>query len=125
MNPFIAFCLYVAARVFIHILKKGPDEAEIRSSFEFLLMAMQQFKTTNPLSESFLIQLGLDLQGSGMDFLLQNHTQSSTTLAKLKIIVSRLSPFATNRSMPGADIDVEQIRSTRRLFADSRHTRQE
>ncbi|KAL9604481.1 MAG: hypothetical protein Q9219_000446 [cf. Caloplaca sp. 3 TL-2023] len=86
MNPFIAFCLYVAARVFIHILKKSPDEAEIRSSLEFLLAAMQQFKTTNPLSESFLIQLSLDLQGTSMDFLLQNPAHSSTTLAKLDLM---------------------------------------
>ncbi|KAL8825566.1 MAG: hypothetical protein Q9170_007746 [Blastenia crenularia] len=86
MNPFIAFCLYVAARVFIHILKKNPNETDIRSSLEFLLAAMQQFKRTNPLSESFLIQLGLDLQGTGMDFLLQNPAHSSTTLAKLELI---------------------------------------
>ncbi|KAL8932512.1 MAG: hypothetical protein Q9211_006272 [Gyalolechia sp. 1 TL-2023] len=86
MNPFIAFCLYVAARVFIHILKKNPNEAEIRSSLELLLAAMQQFKTTNPLSESFLIQLGLDLQGTGMHYLLQNSPRSSTTMAKLELI---------------------------------------
>ena len=89
MNPFIAFCLYVAARTFIHILKKSPDEAEIRSSLEFLLAAMQQFKTTNPLSESFLIQLGLDLQGTGIDFLLQNPSQAATTVAKLELLVGR------------------------------------
>ncbi len=88
----MAFCLYVAARVFIHVLKKSPGEAEIRSSLEFLLAAMQQFRKVNPLSESFLIQLGLDLQGSGMDFLLQNPSHSSTsmsTMARLEMIVSR------------------------------------
>lgn len=89
MNPFIVFCLYVAARVFIHILKKSPNEAEIRSSLEFLLAAMQQFKTTNPLSESFLIQLSLDLQGTGMAFLLQPPQEISiTTLAKMELNVS-------------------------------------
>ncbi|KAL8859483.1 MAG: hypothetical protein Q9178_004161 [Gyalolechia marmorata] len=89
MNPCMAFCLYVAARVFIHVLKKSPDEAEIRSSLEFLLAAMQQFRKVNPLSESFLIQLGLDLQGSGMDFLLQNPSHSWTsvsTMARLEMI---------------------------------------
>lgn len=95
MNPFMAFCLYVAARVFIHVLKKSPNEAVIRSSLEFLLVAMQQFRKVNPLSESFLIQLGLDSQGTGVDFLLQNPSHSASqswssmsTIAKLELIVS-------------------------------------
>ncbi|CAL8583867.1 hypothetical protein XPA_009481 [Xanthoria parietina] len=93
MNPFMAFCLYVAARVFIHVLKKNPNEAEVRSSLEFLLVAMQQFRKVNPLSESFLIQLGLDSQGTGVDFLLQNPSHSTSqswssmsTMAKLEVI---------------------------------------
>ncbi|KAL8994199.1 MAG: hypothetical protein Q9188_007134, partial [Gyalolechia gomerana] len=86
MNPFIAFCLYVAARVFIHVLKKNPNETEIRSSLELFLAALQQFKTTNPLAESFLIQLGLDLRGTGMNYLLQNNPHSSTIMAKLELI---------------------------------------
>ncbi len=95
----MAFCLYVAARVFIHVLKKNPNEAEVRSSLEFLLVAMQQFRKVNPLSESFLIQLGLDSQGTGVDFLLQNPSHSTShstsqswssmsTMAKLEVIVS-------------------------------------
>ncbi|KAL8715273.1 MAG: hypothetical protein Q9220_001231 [cf. Caloplaca sp. 1 TL-2023] len=83
MNPFLAFCLYVAARVFVHLLKKTPNETTIRSSLEFLLEAMQHFKKTNPLSESFLIQLGLDLQGTDLDFLLQNPSHSSTSLSSI------------------------------------------
>ncbi|KAL8946844.1 MAG: hypothetical protein Q9222_006809 [Ikaeria aurantiellina] len=83
MNPFLAFCLYVAARVFVHLLKKTPTETAIRSSLEFLLAAMQHFKKTNPLSESFLIQLGLDLQGTDLDFLLQNPTHSSTSMSSM------------------------------------------
>ncbi|KAL8755194.1 MAG: hypothetical protein Q9199_003828 [Rusavskia elegans] len=93
MNPFMAFCLYVAARVFIHVLKKSPNEAVVRSSLEFLLVAMQQFRKVNPLSESFLIQLGLDSQGTGVDFLLQNPSHSASqswssmsTTAKLELI---------------------------------------
>ncbi|KAI4184195.1 MAG: hypothetical protein LQ348_004587 [Seirophora lacunosa] len=86
MNPFTAFCLYVACRVFIHVLKKSSHEAEVRSSLEFLLTAMQQLKTTNPLAESFLIQLGLDLQGVGVNFLVQNPTHSSIVMAKLAMI---------------------------------------
>ncbi|KAL8684091.1 MAG: hypothetical protein Q9224_006624 [Gallowayella concinna] len=100
MNPFIAFCLYVSARVFIHVLKKSPNEAEMRSSLEFLLAAMQEFRKINPLSESFLIQLGLDLEGTGMDFLLQNpgHTASSkSTMNRLETIVSATPAAAIRR----------------------------
>ncbi|KAL8755642.1 MAG: hypothetical protein Q9184_004735 [Pyrenodesmia sp. 2 TL-2023] len=86
MNPFISFCLYVAARVFIHVLKKTPGEAEVRSSLEFLLAVMQSFKTTNPLSESFLIQVGLDLQGGGIGDMLQTGTPSASTLARLELV---------------------------------------
>ncbi|KAL9609223.1 MAG: hypothetical protein Q9167_006001 [Letrouitia subvulpina] len=82
MNPFISFCLYVAARVFLHILKKKSDDQEIRSSLEFLLGAMQQLRRRNPLSESFLIQLSLDLDGTGLDTLLHNPDRSSN-LAKM------------------------------------------
>lgn len=127
MNPFIAFCLYVAARVFIHILKKNPNDAETRSSLEFLLAAMQQIKTTNPLSESFLIQLGLDLQGAGMDSMLQNSTHSSTVKAKLEIMVSPCPPSTTTIDFISCpDLHIDQTRVTAcRLFTNHRHTRQQ
>ena len=67
MNPFMAFCLYVAARVFVQYLKSRPDEEHIRSSLQFLLRAMQALKRKNPLTESFLVQLDVDLEGAGMD----------------------------------------------------------
>lgn len=97
MNPFINFCLYVAARVFIHVLKKTPGDAEVRSSLEFLLAVMQSFKTTNPLSESFLIQVGLDLQGGGIGNMLQTGTPSASTLARLEMVVSLYSLCSANR----------------------------
>lgn len=103
MNPFTAFCLYVAARTFVHILKKSPEDVEIRSSLEFLLAALQQFKTTNPLSESFLIQLGLDLRGTGIDFLLQNPTHSSATMAKLEVMVGRPLNLFIDHFITGTD----------------------
>ncbi len=91
----MAFCLYVASRVFIHILKKSPQEAEVRSSLEFLLAAMQQFRKVNPLSESFLIQLGLDSEGTGIEYLAQDPAHvpaqkwsSMSPTAKLEVIVS-------------------------------------
>lgn len=80
MNPFVAFCVYVAARVFVQFLKRTPDDQEIRASLEFLLSAMQALKRRNPLSESFLIQLGLDIEGTGLDVLLQNPEMSSSMM---------------------------------------------
>ena len=66
MNPFIAFCLYVAARVFVQYLKSRKDDATVKSSLHFLLSAMQALKSKNPLTESFLVQLDVDLEGSGL-----------------------------------------------------------
>ncbi|EXJ77443.1 hypothetical protein A1O3_09669 [Capronia epimyces CBS 606.96] len=67
MSPFFAFCLYVAARVFVQYLKARKDDAAVKSSLHFLLTAMQVLKSTNPLTESFLVQLDVDLEGSGLD----------------------------------------------------------
>jgi hypothetical protein len=67
MNPFLAFCLYVASRVFVQYLKSRRDDSAVKSSLHFLLAAMQVLKTKNPLTESFLVQLDVDLEGSGLD----------------------------------------------------------
>lgn len=67
MNPFLAFCLYVAARVFVQYLKSRKEDSAVKSSLHFLLAAMQVLKTKNPLTESFLVQLDVDLEGSGLD----------------------------------------------------------
>lgn len=67
MNPFISFCLYVAARVFVQYLKSRPKDAQVRASLQFLLSAMHAIKRKNPLTESFLVQLDVDLEGAGLD----------------------------------------------------------
>src|SRR5215469_3475958 len=67
MNPFLAFCLYVAARVFVQYLKFRPKDHQMLSSLKFLLDAMQALKRKNPLTESFLVQLDVDLEGTGID----------------------------------------------------------
>ena len=72
MNPFMAFCLYVAARVFVQYLKKMPNDQEILQSLEFLLAAMQALQRKNPLTESFLVQLKMDIEGSGLDVSFHN-----------------------------------------------------
>ncbi len=66
MNPFISFCLYVSARVFVQFLKSRPDDSQTADSLRFLLSAMNAMKRKNPLTESFLVQLDVDLEGLGM-----------------------------------------------------------
>jgi hypothetical protein len=66
MNPFISFCLYVAARVFVQYLKSRPDDNATGDALGFLLQAMNAMKLKNPLTESFLVQLDVDLEGLGL-----------------------------------------------------------
>ncbi|KAF1956109.1 hypothetical protein CC80DRAFT_525646 [Byssothecium circinans] len=66
MNPFISFCVYVAARVFVQYLKSRPKDQQMNSSLQFLLQAMQALRRKNPLTESFLVQLDLDLESAGI-----------------------------------------------------------
>ncbi|WEW61559.1 hypothetical protein PRK78_007050 [Emydomyces testavorans] len=67
MNPFLAFCLYVAARVFVQYLKSRSEDLSVRSSLQFLISAMNALKNKNPLSQSFLVQLEFDLENSDLD----------------------------------------------------------
>ena len=78
MHPYLPFCLYVAARVFVQFLRKVSEDSEIKASLDFLLTAMEWLKRHNPLSESFLIQLKLDIRGSGLDILLHNPDLTSS-----------------------------------------------
>jgi hypothetical protein len=66
MNPFISFCVYVAARVFVQYLKTRPKDQQMSSSLQFLLQAMHALRRKNPLTESFLVQLDLDLESAGI-----------------------------------------------------------
>lgn len=62
MNPFISFCLYVSARVFVQYLKSKPDDDQTADSLRFLLSAMNALKRRNQLTESFLVQLDVDFE---------------------------------------------------------------
>ncbi|PKS07875.1 hypothetical protein jhhlp_006483 [Lomentospora prolificans] len=66
INPFVCFCLYVAARVFVQYLKSRPDDSQTADSLRFLLSAMNALKRRNPLTESFLVQLDVDLEALAM-----------------------------------------------------------
>lgn len=63
MNPFVSFCLYVAARVYVQHLKLHPEDTEAHSAFQFFRSVIHTLKTTNPLAESFLFQLDVDSEG--------------------------------------------------------------
>ena len=67
MHPFTSFCLYVAARIFLHAYKKRPHEQQIRDKLNFLMTAMQALQRKNPLAESFLAQLTVDIDASGLE----------------------------------------------------------
>ncbi|KAI0172018.1 hypothetical protein GGR52DRAFT_573159 [Hypoxylon sp. FL1284] len=86
MNPFVSFCLYVAARVFVQYLKSRPEDSQTADSLRFLLAAMNALKRKNPLTESFLVQLDVDLEALG------------TRIPKLK------SAFPRNSDTPGSGI---------------------
>ncbi|KAK0612934.1 fungal-specific transcription factor domain-containing protein [Bombardia bombarda] len=88
MNPFISFCLYVAARVFVQYLKSRPDDSQTGDSLRFLLSAMNALKRRNPLTESFLVQLDVDLEALG------------TRIPKLKSAFPRSSDSPTQSQMP-------------------------
>lgn len=47
-------------------MKISPNDAQTGDSFRFLLSAMSAMKRKNPLAESFLVQLEIDLEGLGM-----------------------------------------------------------
>lgn len=65
MNPFLSFCVYVAARIFVQYLKWRPDDPMVQSSLQFVLSALRALKNKNPLTETFLVQLDVDAKGMG------------------------------------------------------------
>lgn len=73
MNPFTAFCLYVAARVFVQFLRARPSEQQVSASLHFLLSAMHAMTRKNPLTESFIAQLELDMETAGIANPLNNN----------------------------------------------------
>ena len=81
MNPFLAFCLYVAARVIIHSYKKRTSDEGIKNNLDFLLNAMQAHRKKNQLTESFLVQLTFELEAAGLENPLVKRSLSPTALA--------------------------------------------
>lgn len=67
LSPYVAFCLFVAARVFVHAYKRDPTDSDTRQSLHFLLNAMESHRKRNDITESFLMQLLVDLDELGFD----------------------------------------------------------
>ncbi|KAG9522137.1 hypothetical protein KCU93_g7150, partial [Aureobasidium melanogenum] len=95
-NPFMAFSLYVAARVFVQYLKSRLRDDTARGSLHFLLSALQAMKKTNPLAESFIAQLDVDLEVAGLE-----------ELRSLRVRAARAAQAQARESMqcPYADED--------------------
>ncbi|KAJ5089500.1 hypothetical protein N7532_008184 [Penicillium argentinense] len=77
LNPFMSFCLYISARVFVQYLKSRPDDSTVHSSLQFVVSALNAMKNKNPLTESFLVQLDVDLEGTGIKSMDSTKTNST------------------------------------------------
>jgi hypothetical protein len=108
MNPFISFCVYVAARVFVQYLKTRPKDQQMNSSLQFLLQAMQALRRKNPLTESFLVQLDLDLESAGIPNVQQKpYMPTTNTVREVPESLQGLSDTIGNRFQGANDNDVE------------------
>lgn len=70
LNTHTPFSLYVAARIFARVLKAESENDDAKSSVRFLLSALLAIKDSNPLAESYLVQL--DLEGVSLASLQEN-----------------------------------------------------
>lgn len=61
-------------------LKSRPADEQIKSSLYFMLSAMYAMKRKNPLAESFLVQLDVDLEAAGLDEMRELSSEASTAL---------------------------------------------
>ncbi|KAH6685219.1 fungal-specific transcription factor domain-containing protein [Plectosphaerella plurivora] len=121
MNPFISFCLYVAARVFVQYLKSRPSDTQTTDSLQFLLTAMNALKRKNPLTESFLVQLDVDLEALIARIpSLQNAFPKNNDSITLQP-ADPIEPAAdtTTNSAPGMDRNVRQTYADQWLHADT------
>ncbi|KAF2472004.1 uncharacterized protein BDR25DRAFT_342046 [Lindgomyces ingoldianus] len=114
MNPFISFCVYVAARVFVQYLKTRPKDQQMNSSLQFLLQAMQALRRKNPLTESFLVQLDLDLESAGVLGLQQKpllHSQRSRVPGSIPVNTDSVScsPIFEIRESQSANAPMNQF----------------
>lgn len=123
MNPYLVFCLYVAARVLVQYVKTAPQDGEAKTSLEFLLTAMAALRKKVPLAESFMIQLQLDIEGNGLDILLHNPDFSSIVKEKAVgashvVFLPKLTLFQSAHTMRCANLS--ELRDGRARDKDGR-----
>ena len=123
MNPFLAFCLYVAARVFVQYLKFRPKDEQMISSLQFLLAAMHALKRKNPLTESFLVQLDVDLEGMGIDVGQRPLDQTRMAMAEMPQGVDSMkcSPIFEIRDSQAATSKLNRFGGGVPTFWEQRH----
>lgn len=88
----MSFCLYISARVFVQYLKSRPDDSTVYSSLQFVISALNAMKNKNPLTESFLVQLDVDLEGTGIKAMENaKYTFAHTAAVIVSSVISSLS----------------------------------
>lgn len=50
--------------MFVQYLKSRPDDTVVQSSLNFIVAALNALKSKNPLTETFLVQLEVDTEGT-------------------------------------------------------------
>lgn len=92
-------------------LKSRPDESQVADSLRFLLAAMGALKKRNPLTESFLVQLDVDLEALGTRIpKLRNVFQRSTDGVFVSLHPMRqITSLLTNQSAPSLGALTEWI----------------
>jgi hypothetical protein len=81
----MSFCLYISARVFVQYLKSRPDDSTVQSSLQFVVGALNAMKSKNPLTQSFLVQLDVDLEGTGIRAVNPSYADSVKHAAQIMV----------------------------------------
>lgn len=87
----MSFCLYISARVFVQYLKSRPDDSTVQSSLQFVIGALNAMKSKNPLTESFLVQLDVDLEGTGIRAVNASFADSAKQTAQIMVSLLGIS----------------------------------
>ncbi|KAJ5567411.1 hypothetical protein N7535_006717, partial [Penicillium sp. DV-2018c] len=113
LNPFMSFCLYIAARVFVQYLKSQPEDSSVHSSLQFLVSALNAMKNKNPLTESFLVQLDVDLDGTGIRALDDRQKAQSRTQPYCKDTADCTPLYTVNPTQQTVVDESQQFRANR------------
>ncbi|GKZ29058.1 hypothetical protein AbraIFM66950_002795 [Aspergillus brasiliensis] len=114
MDPFMAFCIYVAARVFIQYLKFRPNDSAARSSLHFAFSALDALKEKNPLAESFIIQLEFDIGGTAFGDVRVPNRMCLASHIPQPMACSSSSSSPQNANQPNAQADNPSPNHTQR-----------